>query len=348
MPLSHYSIALVHRDGGDSLLTWLDHTCRQALTTVNEKWHGGDPRKAMAYHIGREIQGFHNGMISKNILEECFTVILSSFIAEFMPAGSPLLLNGEKPKRPLGLLLTRETANLLSNANPLNIPDAMWHEALGDRAIYVDVPHGAIVMHRGGTVNEVIELRAILAAPFLPPNAPGQTLFIAQMTKRASEESCGRIGGILMPDGMVSRFGSQTMPTAADWTMKPPFAHSLLEKAVLGRAGSFLRLVLAYHFFGPKEAREPISATPTERLRAGKPRNEQSLFALTRLRASHDVQRPKNTILSSWSLTSRQEVTGHFKLQAFGPQHAFRRLTWIEPYQRGPEDAPVRPQGYQV
>ena len=30
-------------------------------------------------------------------------------------------MNGQEPKRPLGLLLTRETTNLLSNANPLDI-----------------------------------------------------------------------------------------------------------------------------------------------------------------------------------------------------------------------------------
>ena len=203
-------------------------------------------------------------------------------------------------------------------------------------------------MEGGGSANDVIELRAILAAPFLPPNSPGQTLFVAQMTKRASEEGRGRIGGVLLADGGISRLGSHTMASAADWTMKPPFAHSLLEKAVVGRAGTFLRLVLAYYFFGPKEVREPVAVTPAERLRAGKPRNDQSLFALIRLRASTAVQRPNSTIQRSWSLSSRQEVTGHFKLQAYGAQHSLRRLIWVEAYQRGPEDAPVRPQGYRM
>jgi hypothetical protein len=86
----------------------------------------------------------------------------------------------DAPKRPLGLLLTRETANLLSNANPLDINDSLWRTELGDRAIYVDVPHGAILMEGGGSGDDVIELRAILAAPFLPPNSTGQTLFVAQ------------------------------------------------------------------------------------------------------------------------------------------------------------------------
>jgi len=330
------------------LLTWLDRFSRQAIKIVDEKWHGGDPRKAMAYQIGREIQAAHNGKLAENILEECFTVILAPFFAEFVPPGSSLTFNGQKPPRPLGLLLTRETANLLSNANQLDIDDSLWRTELGDRAIYVDVPHGAILMEGGGSGNDVIELRAILAAPFLPPNSPGQTLFIAIMTERASEQGRGRIGGVLMPDGKISRFVSETMASAADWTMKPPFAHSLLERAVIGRAGTFLRLVLAYYLFGPKAARESVAATPTERLRAGKPRNDQSLFALTRLNASTAVQRPKGTIQRSWSLSSRQEVTGHFKLQPYGAQSSLRRLMWVEGYQRGPADAPVRPKGYQM
>jgi hypothetical protein len=33
----------------------------------------------------------------------------------------------------------------------------------------------------------MLQLRAIFAAPFLPPTTPGHTLFIAQMTDRGSE-----------------------------------------------------------------------------------------------------------------------------------------------------------------
>ena len=303
----------------------------------------------MAYHVAQEIQAFHKGVaVPENILDEGFTAILASFVAEFLPPGSTLTMNGQQPERPLGLLLTRDTANLLSNANPLDIDDSVWRTELGNRAIYVDVPHGAILMEGGGGTNDLIELRAILAAPFLPPNSSGQTLFIAQMTKQATDQGRGRIAGVLLPDGGISRFGSPTMASAADWTMKPPFAHSLLEKVVLGRAGTFLRLVLAYYFFAPKEAREPIVVTPSERLRAGKPRNDQSLFALTRLHASTSVQRPRSTIQTSWSLSSRQEVTGHFKLQAYGAQRSLRRLIWVGSYQRGPVDAPVLPQGYRM
>jgi hypothetical protein len=78
------------------MLTWLDRMCRQAFKVVDEKWHGGDPRKAMAYHIAQEIQAFHKGVAApENILEECFTAILASFFAEFVPSGSSLTINGQ-------------------------------------------------------------------------------------------------------------------------------------------------------------------------------------------------------------------------------------------------------------
>jgi hypothetical protein len=173
-------------------------------------------------------------------------------------------------------------------------------------------------------------------------------MFVAQMTDRASERGRGRLAGLLLPDGSVSRTGSPTMTSAVDWTMKPPFAHSELERAVLCRAGTFLRLVMTYHFFGPPTARQEVAATPPERLRAGKPRRDESLFALTRLQASDTIGRPANTIPSSWSLTNRQEVTGHFKLQVYGPQRSLRRMIWVDAYQRGPEGTPLRAQGLQL
>jgi hypothetical protein len=183
----------------------------------------------------------------------------------------------------------------------------------------------------------------------MPPGMPGHTLFVAQMTERGSERGRGRIAGVLQPDGQISRFGSaRTGRTATDWTLRPPFVHPQTEKAVLARAGTFLRLVLAYHFFGPQDAHEQILATPSEKLRNGKPRKEESLFALTRLHASSKVGRPKSTIPSSWSLTSHHEVTGHFKLQPYGPQQSLRRLIWVAGYERGPADTPIRPRAFVI
>jgi hypothetical protein len=317
---------------------------------VGGKWADGDPRKAFAFHLQDLMRAVQNGTASfEDILDETFHVMVAPFLQDYFPAGTKLsLAGGGAFPRPLGLVLTRGTANLLSAADTSNIPDETWRSSLGPyRMVYVDVPHGAILLDAGTHAADTLQLRAIFAAPSL--QMPGHTLFIAQMTDRGSERARGRIGGVLCPDGQISRYASaKTGKTATDWTLRPPFVHSLTEKAVLGRAGTFLRLVLAYHFFGPRSAREPIAATPTERLKGGKPRKDESLFALTHLRESSAVGRPQSTIQTSWSLTSRQEVVGHFKLQPYGPQRSLRRLIWVEGYGRGPNDAPMKTRAYVV
>jgi hypothetical protein len=334
------------------MLTWLDHLCRRTISMVDAKWHGGDPRKAYGFYVQQLFQHVKQQTASfEDILDETFHALVVPFVRDFFPADSALhFADGTEFPRPLGLVLTRGTANLLSAADSSNIPDETWRSALDPRqVVYVDVPHGAILLDAGTEASDTLQLRAIFAAPFLPPNMPGHTLFIAQMTDRGSERGRGRIGGILCPDGKISRFGSaKTGQTAIDWTLRPPFVHSLTEKVILGRAGIFLRLVLAYHFFGPSVAREAIAATPPERLRSGKPRKDESLFALTRLRESFEIGRPRDAIPNSWSLTSRQEVSGHFKLQPHGPQRSLRRLIWVDGYERGPDDAPIKPRAYTV
>jgi len=322
---------------------------------IDTKWHGGDPRKAFGFYLQQLLQGVQNQTSSfEDILDESFHVMLAPFFLEYFPAGTALRLedsSGGEITRKLGLVLTRGTANLLSAADSSHIADETWRSALDPSCVvYIDVPHGAILLDAGTeAAPDVLQLRAILAAPFLPRNMPGHTLFIAQMTDRGSERGRGRVAGVLRPDNQISRFGSaRTGQTATDWTLRPPFVHPLTEKAVLGRTGTFLRLVLAYHFFGPRTAHEPVAATSTYRLRNGKPRKDESLFALTRLRESREVGRPPSTIRNSWSLTSHQEVAGHFKLQPYGPQNSLRRLIWVEGYERGPEDAPTKPRAYLV
>lgn len=276
--------------------------------------------------------------------------MLTPFFRDFFPVGmTSTLPDGSEPSRPLGLVLTRGTARLLSAADCSNISDEAWGAVLDHpgQVVYIDVPHGAILLDVGAEARDVLQLRALFAAPFLPPDTPGQTLFIGQLTEQGSGRGRGMIGGVLHADGTISRFGG-ALPGRTDWALRPPFVHPLTEKAVLDRTGTFLRIVLAYYLFGPRSAQEPIAATPSEKLRSGKPRKEESLFALTRLHASSEVGRPRSTIRDSWSLTSRHEVAGHFKLQPYGPRQSQRRLIWVEGYERGPADAPVKPRAYVV
>jgi hypothetical protein len=86
------------------MITWLDYLCTQITKFIDEKWHSGDSRKALAYHIGQEILAFQNGIPPENILDETFRAMLAPFIAEYIPAGGSLTVQERKPARPLGIL----------------------------------------------------------------------------------------------------------------------------------------------------------------------------------------------------------------------------------------------------
>jgi hypothetical protein len=276
--------------------------------------------------------------------------MISPILAPYLPRDVTFNFMEVAPaQRPLGLILSRQRASLLSSTKPLDAPDELWREQVGPcRTIYVDIPHGALTFRNGSGISgktNIVQLRALFAAPYLPFNLPGHTKFIVQLTEVGSESGLGRVAGILCPDGSIKRATNLDNVISADPELLPPFVHADLSKTVVTCAGIFLRLVLAYYLFGPAETREEITVTPTERLNKGKPRKGQSLFAMTRLQPSTAIGRPDSTIQSSWSLTERQEVDGYFKLQAYGPQWSLRRLIWVSGYERGPVDALVRPKG---
>lgn len=333
------------------MLTWLDQFCRRAMEECDVEKHGNDPRKAMAFIIMQIIHAAQTGRRPfEGLADEAFYTILSPIVAPYLPKEVSFgFSDGAPPERPLGLVLTRQTASLLSAVKSFDAPDELWREKIGTRrTIYVDIPHGALTFDANPGKNDIVQLRAILAAPYLPQDMDGHTYFVVQLTERGSEQGRGRIAGVLCPDGTIKRSANENKLLATDFELQPPFVHPDLHKAVLGRAGTFLRLVLAYYLFGPPEVREDIAVTPSERLNKGKPRNGQGLFAMTRLQPSAKVGRPQNTIPSSWSLSERQEVDGHFKLQAYGPQWSQRRMIWVSNYERGPTGTPVRAKGVHI
>jgi hypothetical protein len=178
------------------MLTWLDRLCRQAIPLVDSKWHGGDPRKALGFHVHQRLYDAKTRTRPfEDILDEAYHVILIQFIRDFFPVGAKWeTAENTSFGRPLGLMLTRNTANLLSGADA-HISDDTWRPELGEnRAVYVDVPAGAILLDAGQQASDMLQLRAIFAAPFLPPAMPKHTLFIAQMTDRGSERARGKVG----------------------------------------------------------------------------------------------------------------------------------------------------------
>lgn len=97
------------------MLTWLNYFYKQTLPLVDVKWHGGDPRKALAFYVGRCILDAQRRIAPfEDALDEAFHVMLMPFLQVFLPAGATWkTTNGIEVSRPLGLLLRHSTANLL-------------------------------------------------------------------------------------------------------------------------------------------------------------------------------------------------------------------------------------------
>lgn len=343
------------------MTTWLDLNCRHAHRVWNETKKTADlppddwdPRRTFAYATANAIA---LARADDEPMEDSFFSMMMPFGLPYfpeqadpsLPDGIPRVVPSGIPRdsRPIGIILKKETANLLSAATVANISDELWRQRLGqDWTVCVDIPHSALTFDTGRP-DGVMQLRAILAASWLPAVPDGYTQFVVQLTEKGTETPHGRIGGVLCPDGSIR----QSVDKSGAWvdrSLQPPFADAHLQELVLERAGAFLRLVLCYYCFGPDEIRETIRATPNERLKKGKPGKGNSLFAMTRLHASDKLGRPMNSTSSGWSLSERQEVSGHFKLQAYGTQWSQRRMIWVATYERGALNGELRARGVHV
>jgi hypothetical protein len=80
-------------------------------------------------------------------------------------------------------------------------------------------------------------------------------------------------------------------------------------------------------------------------------RDEFSLFTMRRL-ATRERLVPESCRHvepdGTRRLDFRFQVRGHFRWQPHGPGRELRRLQWIDPYLKGPADAPVRVPLYRV
>jgi hypothetical protein len=287
---------------------------------------------------------------------------LLPFLSGFIPAD--LRSEGLARGPGLGLVLTRETADMLANASP-PAGDA-WRQRLfgpkpegaGLGGVYIDVPHGAVLIGRN------YQLRALFAIPWRQRAdesdensniiCTGAVLLVSVITAPGSERVEGNVFLVVdeqdhinymrAPDSSILGFVDYQTEEDAEWgsQLKPAEVfHILYERTV-----EFFRLVLAYYHYGPVEARVKIGVTPIEIFarNRNRPRKAESIFAMLRLAAPADrLGRALPSLRAGWMLTARQEVAGHFKLQPYGPGQASRKLIWVASYQRGPEQAPIRP-----
>jgi hypothetical protein len=267
----------------------------------------------------------------------------------------------------LGLILSRDTADMLADADP-PVADPWRRRVFGPKpdggglgAVYVDIPHGAL------RLGKTLQLRALFAIPWRaavddadPDSEVAQTgsvLVASVVTEQGSdqplgllfavedEEDCVRV--VTMPDASVTGFITANEEQLGD-TAKADTTE--LYALLYQRTVAFFRLVLAYHHYGPLSARNKVAITSVSRFTRNnnRPRAGESIFAMERLVAPPDRlgrSRPRNSH-AGWVVTLRQEVAGHFKLQPHGPGHTQRRLIWVDSYHRGPEDAPIKPRGF--
>jgi hypothetical protein len=260
--------------------------------------------------------------------------------------------------RPLGIVLTRETATMLSDADP---PRDDWcHHAFGSgvgqdnlNGVYVDVPHGRLL------VGEGLQIRAIFAIPGTTENESGglhwggSVLVHALVTVAGSEHESGSVyAKVSSDDARPSALASDPKTPLGGITINGltpaggEDAALAIYLRVMEHSVRFLRMTLAYRRYGPAGSQQAIGQTPAERVAMNrfKPKKGESLFAMTRLLpAADNLGRPDKIMNVGWSLTARQEVSGHFRLQPYGPGASLRRLSWVAAYERGPADGPSKP-----
>ena len=177
-------------------MIWLDWYCRMHSDTfVPPDERMGDPRRDLAMSTWIYFATYFRenpDLSAPRPLDFHWYSMLKPFIVPFLlpEATRP---GAKKPPEPLGLVLTRQTAALLSDAKPPS-DDASWMAALGDRSVYIDVPHGAV------RVGDTLQLRAIFLRKLLSSSGD-QLMLIAVVTDRGSEQARGRMFAVLDGNG---------------------------------------------------------------------------------------------------------------------------------------------------
>ncbi len=197
-------------------MTWLDWFVRQRaeLARTRRLAEGrpmprtvGGAEDAFA-DFAEEVEAGASGVdTTSNRAQALFCRCLAPFLQGFLPRAQ----RGRDPDPALGLVLTRETADLLSDADP-PATDAWRQRVFGARpdgdclgAVYVDVPHGAL------RLEESLQLRALLAVPWTDhPGAVGEAgqrdeviLVAMVITALGSERPQGVLFGAVDVDGVL-------------------------------------------------------------------------------------------------------------------------------------------------
>lgn len=272
------------------------------------------------------------------------------WLAVFAYSARDFLYPGQYgPASPLGLQVARELADDFAEAKP---PETIEWQALlkHHRTVYIDFPPETFWVDSTGTpMTGRFYLRAVLV------NSPegrneSHTSFYAIFDRR--ERQCEVPNMIRF---FVDEHGRPVPPAREDQVFTFGQNAETLH-ALEGQVSDLVRLVLLYYqstdqrveslpYLGPIKLEATPPAKRPERQRA------ESLFKIQRLLSPvgrFGRERGESAPREGYKLGVRVRVRGHFRWQPHGPGRELRRLQWIDPYLKGPADAPVRVPMYRV
>ncbi|KUL44800.1 hypothetical protein ADL22_12720 [Streptomyces sp. NRRL F-4489] len=160
------------------------------------------------------------------------------------------------------------------------------------------------------------------------------------LTKEAPPLRPGRHVGPLIPI-IHGRFGQE----ADDHHVKV-----ILSRKAMDAAPTLLYPVLAMWYrmtlprFATMSTSRPTTAQAKKATRTGRPLRELDVTLIevtARSRKQSSTGHP--SAATGRALDYRQEVSGFWRMQHYGPENSLRKKIWVDSYERGPTDAPKRP-----
>lgn len=324
-------------------MTWLERLCLANAVRGDQK----DPRSGFAL---ASFQNWMDIVTRKNtratVLDEIQASLILPFIAPYLPPKAGLTQKVQTPQPDaLGIILTRETAAVFgkTSLSPKSWP-TLHARIAGRRAFYIDVPPGCVPV-RGDQDDLRFEIRAVICGTYLLPAHPDAVLFLARLVHSGSEKDAGAIAAIIHPDGSTSHIGEASKPGPSQ---NISFSEASLSTKslddIVDQIAELTKLSIAFYYYGPQGSQQHLTAAESRAFSGRKTHRRDRLFAVTALHSA----RTSNANSSSqfpqrWVLAEHQTVTGHFKLQAFGPGYANRKMIWVDAYERGSENGFARP-----
>lgn len=247
------------------------------------------------------------------------------------------------PERTLSLQLTPELTQDFYGTKP---PDDVDYDALLDKcgSVFIDIPPGIYRVVEGWSARAVILHRAAfgMGKPhmFIPVLREGKVDLDYQV-------ECLFPFGLEMESTVVQTWHEDdpnAVPREADPTYYAEQVKDLIE--------DLAKLALLYYESSESEKALLPHVTVEDVLRTSNPKKRQARWTNASFFKISQLKSPKGRFgrtdqepmpREGYNLQHRIPVRGHWRHQPHGPKRSLRRLQWIEGFQRGPKEAPLKP-----